>query len=149
VIVQRVLPRVTAADLPTLFTKNFMRTWINHLSHFDRYLHSFAKHIASLDASYPFLAVHADCLVLQAKEIVSVVQKDSTLGFAFILQLTGVHGSQQFDKLTKTKTVESILTKMSAEDIKNYIAYLLGQADADPALKQCASVPLKILSIAH
>ena len=138
-IVQRVLPRVKAADLPILFTKNFMRTWINHLSHFDRYLHSFAKQIASPDANYPLLSVYADCLVSQAKEIISIVQKDPTLGFAFILQLTGVHGSQQFDKLTKTTTVESILTRMSAEDIKNYIAHLLGQADVGPASRQCAS----------
>lgn len=116
VIVQRALPRVKAADLPMLFAKNFMRTWINHLSHYDRYLHSFAKQIA--------------------KEIVSVVQKDPTLGFAFILQLTGVHGNQQFDKLTKTTTVESILKRMSAEDIKNYIAHLLGQADAGPGSRQ-------------
>jgi DNA polymerase phi len=149
VIVQRVLPRVKAADLSILFTKNFMRTWINHLSHFDRYLHSFAKQIASLDAGYSLFSVYADCQVSQAKEIVSVVQKDPTLGFAFILQLTGVHGSQQFDKLTKTTTVESILTRMSAEDIKNYIAHLLGQADVGPASKQCASSPLKILSITH
>lgn len=44
-IFQKALPRVKAADLPMLFTKNFMRTWINHLSHYDRYLHSFAKQI--------------------------------------------------------------------------------------------------------
>ena len=149
VIVQRVLPRVKAADLPILFTKNFMRTWINHLSHFDRYLHSFAKQIASLDAGHSLFSVYADCQVSQAKEIVSVVQKDPTLGFAFILQLTGVHGSQQFDKLTKTTTVESILTRMSAEDIKNYIAHLLGQADVGPASKQCASSPSKIFLITH
>lgn len=144
VIVQRVLPRVKAADLPMLFTKNFMRTWINHLSHFDRYLHSFAKEIASPDASHPLLSVCADCQVLQANEIVSVVQKDPTLGFAFILQLIGVHGSQEFDKLTKTRTVESILTRMNAEDIKNYITHLLGQTNAGPALKQCVSEPLKV-----
>jgi DNA polymerase phi len=130
-----VLPRVKAADLPMLFTKNFMRTWINHLSHFDRYLHSFAKQIASPDANYPLLSVYADCQTLQAKEILSTVQNDPTLGFAFILQLTGVHGSQQFDKLTRTTTVESILTRMSAEEIKNYIAHLLGQADGGPAYK--------------
>ena len=52
VIFQRVLPRVKSADLPMLFTKNFMRTWINHLSQFDRYLHSFAKQIASPHVSY-------------------------------------------------------------------------------------------------
>jgi hypothetical protein len=98
-------------------------------------LHSFAKQIASPDASYPLLSVYTDCQTLQAKEILSAVQKDPTLGFAFILQLTGVHGSQQFDKLTRTTTVELILTRMSAEDIKNYIAHLLGQADGGPAFK--------------
>jgi DNA polymerase phi len=46
-IFKKALPRVKTADLPMLFTKNFMRTWINHLSHPDRYLHSFAKQIAS------------------------------------------------------------------------------------------------------
>jgi DNA polymerase phi len=74
--------------------------------------------------------------VPQATGILSVVRKDSTLGFSLILQLTGVHGNQQFDKLTRTKTVESILTTMSAEGIKDYIAHLLGQADEDPASKQ-------------
>lgn len=57
----------------------------------------------------------------------TVVQKDPTIGFSFILQLTGVHGSQQFDKLTKTKTVESILTTMDTSGIKNYIDHLLSQ----------------------
>jgi DNA polymerase phi len=51
VIFQRALPRIKAADLQMLFTKNFMRTWINHLSHVDRYLHSFAKQIASTDTT--------------------------------------------------------------------------------------------------
>lgn len=57
VIFQRALPRLKAVDLPMLFTKNFMRTWINHLSHFDRYLHSFAKQIASPQANHIFTVV--------------------------------------------------------------------------------------------
>lgn len=57
----------------------------------------------------------------------TVVQKDPTIGFSFILQLTGVHGSQQFDKLTKTKTVESLLTTMDTTGITSYIDHLLGQ----------------------
>ena len=58
-IFKKALPRVKAADLPMLFTKNFMRTWINHLSHPDRYLHSFAKQIASpIIASA--ISVHTD-----------------------------------------------------------------------------------------
>jgi DNA polymerase phi len=75
-------------------------------------------------------------IVSQAKEIISVVQTDPTLGFAFILQLTGVHGNQQFDKLTRTKTVESILTKMSAVGIKNYISHLMEHADGSPSSDQ-------------
>ncbi|KAI9456638.1 DNA polymerase phi-domain-containing protein [Lactarius psammicola] len=113
-IFKKALPRVKAEDLPMLFTKNFMRTWINHLSHPDRYLHSFAKQIAS-----------------PATDIHSIVQKDPSLGFAFVLQLSGIHGSQRFDKLTRTRTVESILTMTNAEGIKNYIAHLLGQVDGD------------------
>ncbi|KAH9048219.1 DNA polymerase phi-domain-containing protein [Lactarius hengduanensis] len=109
VIFKKALPRIKATDLPMLFTKNFMRTWINHLSHPDRYLHSFAKQIAT--------------------DILSIVQKDPSLGFAFVLQLTGTHGNQQFDKLTRTKTVESILTTTNAEGIKDYIAHILGQVD--------------------
>jgi DNA polymerase phi len=70
------------------------------------------------------------CLV-QATEIQSFVQTNPQLGFALILQLTGANGSQQFDNLTKTKTVESILMSMDADGIKHYIDYLLKQID-DP-----------------
>ena len=55
------------------------------------------------------------------------------IGFSLILQLTGVNGSRQFDKLTKTKTVESILTSMDNEGIKSYIDYLLKQVDDEPS----------------
>jgi hypothetical protein len=88
-------------------------------------------------------------IVSQAKEIISVVQKDPTLGFAFILQLTGVHGNQQFDKLTRTKTIESILTKMSAVGIKNYISYLLEQADGGPTSGQYGIRPFQESSVTH
>jgi DNA polymerase phi len=85
-----------------------------------------------LNTLLPFLML----IALQAKEIISVVQTDPTLGFAFILQLTGVHGNQHFDKLTRTKTVESILTKMSAVGIKNYISHLMEHADGSPSSDQ-------------
>ena len=40
---QKALPRIRdPQDLPFLFTKNFMRSWINHLSKSDRYLHKIA-----------------------------------------------------------------------------------------------------------
>lgn len=44
-IFQKALPRVAASDIPMLFTKNFMRSWINHLSNHDRYLHKVAKQV--------------------------------------------------------------------------------------------------------
>lgn len=67
-------------------------------------------------------------LYLQATEVQSFVQNNPHLGFALILQLTGVNGSQQFDKLTKTKTVESILASMNVEGIDEYTRYLLVQS---------------------
>jgi DNA polymerase phi len=38
-VFKKALRRVDGTDLPMLFTKNFMRSWINHLSHKDRHLH--------------------------------------------------------------------------------------------------------------
>jgi hypothetical protein len=60
----------------------------------------------------------------QALDVQTSVQNNPQLGFSLILQLTGTHGHQQFDRLTKTKTVESILTAMDEPGIKNYIKYL-------------------------
>ena len=40
-----------------------------------------------------------------------------------------MHGSTQFDKLTKTKTVETILTSMTQDGIQSYIEYLLKQVN--------------------
>ena len=42
---QKALPRVNADDMPMLFTKNFMRSWINHLSNSNRYLHKAARQV--------------------------------------------------------------------------------------------------------
>ncbi|KAJ3538218.1 hypothetical protein NM688_g6552 [Phlebia brevispora] len=115
-IFQKALPRVKAADMPMLFTKNFMRSWINHLSNSDRYLHKAAKQVAN--------------------DIQVVVKNNPTLGFTLILQLTGVHGSHQFDKLTKTKTVETILTSMHRDGIQSYIEYLLNQVNDEQPSKE-------------
>ena len=58
----------------------------------------------------------------------AVVKNNPTLGLTLILQLTGVHGSHQFDRLTKTKTVETILASMNHEGIQSYIEYLLNRS---------------------
>jgi len=65
----------------------------------------------------------------KASEVQAFVEGKPQLGFALILQLTGVNGSQQFDKLTKTKTVESILSSLDANGIQSYIDHLVSQID--------------------
>ncbi|KAJ7083833.1 DNA polymerase phi-domain-containing protein [Mycena crocata] len=112
-VFQKALPRVTENNMPMLFTKNFMRSWINHLSHPDRYLHKVAKQVTA--------------------DIQTFVQRQPQLGFALILQLTGVNGSQQFDKLTKSKTVESVLVSMNADGIKSYIDHLVAEVNPSSA----------------
>ncbi|KAF9533445.1 DNA polymerase phi-domain-containing protein [Crepidotus variabilis] len=106
---QKALKRVDMETMPMLFTKNFMRTWINHLSKKDRYLHKVA--------------------IQTATEVQTFVTDKHELGFSLILQLTGVNGSQQFDKLTKTKTVESILSRLDLKGITEYVDYLLARVD--------------------
>ncbi|KAF4608345.1 DNA-directed DNA polymerase [Pleurotus pulmonarius] len=112
-VFQAALPRLDGTTLSMLFTKNFMRTWINHLSHQDRYLHKAAKQVAT--------------------DIQATVKNNPQLGFALVLQLTGVNGNRQFDRLTKTKTVETILISMDAEGIQHYIEYLFQQMVDTPA----------------
>ncbi|TRM61838.1 DNA polymerase phi-domain-containing protein [Schizophyllum amplum] len=109
-VFQKALPRVDANTMPMLFTRNLMRSWINHLSHKDRYLHKIALQVAT--------------------DVQSFVKSNPHLGFALILQLTGVNGSTQFDKLTHTKTVETILTSMDEAGIKTYIDHLLEQVNS-------------------
>lgn len=41
-----------------------------------------------------------------------------------ITQLLGKNGHQNFDRITRTKTVESLLTTMDTEGIKSYVEYL-------------------------
>ena len=53
--------------------------------------------------------------------------------------MTGVNGSTQFDKLTHTKTVETILTSMDEAGIKTYIDHLLEQVNPSD---KCVAQPL-------
>lgn len=77
----------------------------------------------------PLLFTFLLWVALQANDIQAVVKTNPTIGFTLILQLTGVNGSHQFDKLTKTKTVETILTSMTQDGIQSYIEYLLKQVN--------------------
>lgn len=55
-IFQKALGRASADSIPMLFTKNFMRCWINHLSKNDRYLHKIARQAVRL--SWDLMLLH-------------------------------------------------------------------------------------------
>jgi DNA polymerase phi len=124
-------PHMSADKMCFLFTKNLMRCWINQLSGKDRLLNKAAQQVVRVFFFF-FSFFHSFVLIvrcLQASSIPRLVQRNPTLGFTLILQLTGINGSERFDKLTRTKTVEFILAAMDAEGISNYIKWLLGQFD--------------------
>ncbi|KAI7903361.1 DNA polymerase phi-domain-containing protein [Cokeromyces recurvatus] len=103
-LVEKVLRRLSPDQMPLIFTANFMRTFINNLSSEDRFLNKAAKHTAQV--------------------IQNVAEENKQVGFALITQLLGKNGHQNFDRITRTKTVENLLTTMDAEGIKSYLEYL-------------------------
>ncbi|KAL5490426.1 POL5 [Sanghuangporus weigelae] len=119
-VFQKALHRVPTSQLPMLFTKNFMRTWINQLAKDDRYLHRIARQVTS--------------------DVQSVAEKDPKAGFTLVLQLTGTNGSYQFDRITKTKTVETILSSTDSTGIKEYMSFLFKQVNGDDQGDSPASI---------
>ncbi|WVR03854.1 hypothetical protein IAU60_000851 [Kwoniella sp. DSM 27419] len=103
-VFERALPLLPAGQMPLIFTPNFMRCWMNNLSSSDRYLHKAALAIA--------------------KKVQEVTKQNPKVGFTLLSQLVGKHGRQDFDKVTKTKTVESILSSLNAEGVTEYVKYL-------------------------
>lgn len=78
--------------VPSLFTKNFMRCLTNQLASPERYLHRTADRVTK-------------AMVVRARTHPSV---SSPILKAL---LTSPHGDVNFDKLTKTKTVETLLSQ--------------------------------------
>ncbi|KAF9505605.1 hypothetical protein BS47DRAFT_1400276 [Hydnum rufescens UP504] len=110
-VIERALEDLPPDEIPFLFTQNFMRTWINHLSNQDRFLHKAARHLAGT--------------------VQGVVDKHPAIGFTLVLQLLGRHGNHQFDRITKTKTVESIITSTNIEGVEKFIEYVKTQVYDD------------------
>ncbi|WFD02766.1 DNA-directed DNA polymerase [Malassezia obtusa] len=109
-VLHRTLQRAPAELLPFLFSPNLMRTWINQLSVKDRLLHSMAQKTVEL--------------------VSDAVKRNPTAGVALVTQLLGEHGRQNFDKVTHTKTIESILSSLDESGIQRYLTYLRGVAMA-------------------
>lgn len=62
--------------------------------------------------------------LIQAQVIQNVAEENKQVGFALITQLLGDNGHQNFDRITRTKTVENLLTTMDTEGIKSYLEFL-------------------------
>ncbi|KAJ1031815.1 hypothetical protein NDA13_002201 [Ustilago tritici] len=103
-VFQRALPRAKDADKPMLFTPNFMRTLINQLGNRDRLLHRAA--------------------VKATETIQEVVKEQPHLGFLLVTQLIGKNGHQNFDSITKTKTVEQVLSSLDIDRVREYVKHL-------------------------
>ncbi|WVW80105.1 hypothetical protein I302_102078 [Kwoniella bestiolae CBS 10118] len=103
-VFERALPLLSSDSMPLIFTPNFMRCWINNLSSSDRYLHKAAQQIA--------------------KKVQEVTKENSQVGFTLLSQLVGKYGKQDFDKVTKTKTVETIMSSLNVQGVRDYVKYL-------------------------
>ncbi|QSL65681.1 hypothetical protein MERGE_002994 [Pneumocystis wakefieldiae] len=84
------LSKIENSDIPHLFSKNFMRCFINHLSDENRYLNKISNKVIS-------------CIISTAntrqKAILPIIES-----------LLGPLGALNFDKITKTKLVESLIS---------------------------------------
>ena len=65
--------------------------------------------------------------VPQANSLLTLATSHPTIGLTLVLQLIGRHGSRQFDQITKTKTVETLLSKVDFEGVRQYVSFLEGQ----------------------
>ncbi|CAO3601222.1 unnamed protein product [Absidia cylindrospora] len=103
-VMNKVLPQLSTDQMPLIFTENFMRTFINNLSSDVRFLNKAARQTA---------------ITIQ-----QVAEGNKQVGFAVVSQLIGQYGHQQFDRITRTKTVENLLATMDADGIRHYLVYL-------------------------
>lgn len=60
-----------------------------------------------------------------AKQVQDSVKQNPTMGFTLLSTLVGKGGRPDFDKVTKTKTVESIMGSLTAEGVGKYAEYLM------------------------
>lgn len=61
-----------------------------------------------------------------AKALQGTVEANPKVGFTLLSQLVGKHGRPDFDNVTKTKLVETIMGNLSVEGVDEYVVYLQG-----------------------
>lgn len=103
---QKILTALPTPSKSLIFTPNFLRCLMNSLASKDTYLHKAARQTAT--------------------SIAKMAEQAPEAALDMALQLIGPHGSLNFDSLSKTKTVETILHQLSTVDIQRYIEHLKG-----------------------
>ncbi|KAG5519932.1 hypothetical protein PMAC_000209 [Pneumocystis sp. 'macacae'] len=98
------LPKIEISNISHMFSKNFMRCFINHLSDKDRYLNKISNRVL-----LSILSV-ADT----RKEIILPITKS----------LLGPLGALNFDKITKTKLVESLISLANEKELWDILQLL-------------------------
>ena len=92
-------------EIPLIFTPNFMRCLINSLSSKETVLNKQAKQTTRSLADY--------------------AQVNQEAALPLVLQLLGEFGHFKFDAITNTNTVESILSNLTSEGIRQYCDHLI------------------------
>jgi DNA polymerase phi len=98
------ITRVPAWAIPALFSPNLMRTLINQSKKEDRFLH-----IAALAA---------------LKAVQARVEQESSSALPIVTALTAKNGSVDFDKATKTKTLDQILPLADDDTLKKIVRHI-------------------------
>jgi len=101
---QRVLHDAPAEFVPVLFTQNLVRCLMNQLSSQERYLHRAAEKTTM-------------CIIGRVKS-----RPDSRVPILRAL-LTMPYGDINFDRITKSKTIESLLSQSGHSDFKELIGF--------------------------
>ncbi|KAG0348544.1 DNA-directed DNA polymerase [Podila humilis] len=99
---EKVLPVLDEDQIPLVFTTNFMRCFVNNLSSEDRFLNKAAKHTLA--------AMHAKA------------DSNEAVRLTLITQL--LNENPNFDRVSRTKTVETLLGGLDVTHIQDYLQYL-------------------------
>ncbi|KAG0206968.1 DNA-directed DNA polymerase [Mortierella sp. GBA30] len=112
-IFEKVLPVLGEDQIPLVFTTNFMRCFVNNLSSEDRFLNKAAKHTMA--------AMHAKADTNEAVRLTLITQL--------------LDKNPNFDRMSRSKTVETLLGGLDVSHIQHYLQYLtkafLNQDGAD------------------
>ncbi|KAG0326236.1 DNA-directed DNA polymerase [Dissophora globulifera] len=101
-IFEKVLPVLGEDQIPLVFTTNFMRCFVNNLSSEDRFLNKAAKHTMA--------AMHAKADTNEAVRLTLITQL--------------LDKNPNFDRMSRSKTVETLLGGLDVSHIQHYLQYL-------------------------